>query len=198
MIKEITLPLGALEVPELAAGQVLATGWYVDQATGLYYYYDAISGQWYYYAAGYIYPMAISWKPSPSPKLTLAVGDKLRIRLYFKYQGPAITNKTFHAAIGEEPGAIPPPLGTDFAEIKCQVWSFNIPRCDTVTEITDNYIEIVIPSAAAGECISAYVKWEQMFVKEGESTTPLYYNVADVLPAAGEFSEFKISKFEKG
>ena len=196
MIKEITLPLKALEVPELATGQVLATGWYVDLITGQYYYYDAISAQWYYYAAGYIYPLAISWQPSPSPKLTLAVGDKLRINFSFKYQGPAITNKKFHAAIGEEPGEIPPSPGTDMAEIKAEVWSFNIPKCDTPNTIT-KYIDIVIPSAAAGETITAYVKWEQLFVTEGISTTPLYYNVADILPAAGEFSEFAITKFEK-
>jgi hypothetical protein len=125
------------------------------------------------------------------------VGDTLRIMLSFKYLGPAITGKQFHAAIGENPSTIPPSLGTDFAEIKAYIVSFNIPKCDTPTTITGNYIDCLIPSAAAGHDLAAYVKWEQALVEEGKSTTPLYYNVAHVAPAAGEFSEFAITSFVK-
>ncbi|GAI03968.1 unnamed protein product, partial [marine sediment metagenome] len=76
---------------------------------------------------------------------------------------------------------------------------FDIPRCDTTTTITKS-IDIEIPSAAADEVITAYVKWEgwpwaSLIV--GENCTPLYYNVATIAPVKGEFSEFKISKFEK-
>ncbi|GAI73362.1 unnamed protein product, partial [marine sediment metagenome] len=63
-----TNPAGVL-VPTIEPGQVIATGYYTDPNTGQLYYYDAPLEQWYYYAAGYIYPLGISWQPSPSPKI---------------------------------------------------------------------------------------------------------------------------------
>ena len=75
-------PLG-IAVPDVAPG-VYATGYYIDDVTGQQYYYDAPNDQWYYSAAGIIYPLAISWKPSPSPKINLGAGDTLRFLLSFK------------------------------------------------------------------------------------------------------------------
>lgn len=196
MIKELTLPLGALEVVnplEVAAGQVFTTGWYVDQATGLYYYYDAIEDQWYYYAAGYIYPMAISWKPSPSPMITLAVGDTLRVRLSFYYKGPART-QNFYMALGANRTS---GWFDEWGDHVLKNVPIPLPRCDVATLITDKYIDVPIVGRAGAEA-AAYCKLSGVDITtEGVNSTPQYYNVCKILPAEGEFSEFKISKFEK-
>ena len=86
-------------VPVVAPGVVLASGYYTEQTTGQLYYYDAVDDQWYYYAAGLLYPLAISWKPSPSPMIDLVAGNTLRFNLTFKYMGPAVTRK-FYVAVG--------------------------------------------------------------------------------------------------
>ncbi|GAJ16190.1 unnamed protein product, partial [marine sediment metagenome] len=38
---------------------------------------------------------------------------------------------------------------------------------------------------------------DQLIVVEGEDTTPYYYDVCHIIPAEGEFTGMKISKFEK-
>ncbi len=189
-------------VPVVTPGQVLASGYYTEQTTQQLYYYDAVNDQWYYVsAAGLLYALAISWTPSPSPKIDLVAGDKLRFNLTFKYMGPAVT-RSFYAAIGDdkEPGET-----GSFAE-----WSgynttkeISIPEKTVPTLITGEYIDIIVPSGSAfwdheGEDGGAYCKIMNGFTLiEGENCTPYYYNVCHIIPAVGEFGDFGITKFEK-
>lgn len=204
MIKTLDLSLGqvgvaqldppGIAVPTLAPGQVLATGYYTDPATGIQYYYDAPLDQWYYYAAGYIYPLGISWKPSPSPKIDLIGGvDTLRLRLSFKYIGPAMTQR-FYASIGNNSKS------GSFGEWSGYNTHKDIPltRYDTPTLITDKYLDIVIPpDGHDGEDGGVYCKKDQFFIEEGVDSTPYYYDVCHIVEAEGEFTQMAISKFEK-
>lgn len=204
MIKTLDVSLGLIApsqvdppgvlVPTISPEQVIATGYYTDPVTGQLYYYDAIDDQWYYYAAGYIYPLGISWKPSPSPKIDLIGGvDTLRLRLSFKYIGPAMTQR-FYATIGENKTS-----GT-FDEWSGYNTHKDIPltRYDTPTLITDKYLDIVIPpDGHDGEDGAVYCKKDQYFIEEGKDSTPCYYNVCHIVKAEGEFTDMVISKFEK-
>lgn len=205
MIKTLDISLGQagelslpdppqVGVPVVEPGVVLASGYYTEQTTGQIYYYDAESDQWYYYAAGYLYPLAISWKPSPSPKIDLVTGDTLRFNLTFKYTGPAVTRK-FYAAIGtsETSGSFDE-WGGSWATTK----NIAIPAKATPTLITGQYIDIIIPSGQGGKTGGAYCKIMNGFtLTEGVNCTPYYYNVCYIVPPEGEFSEFGITKFEK-
>jgi len=204
MIKTLNVSLGVLglsqvdppgiAVPTLAPGEVLASGYYTDPTTGQQYYYDASLGQWYYYAAGYLYPLAISWKPSPSPKIDLIGGvDTLRLRLSFMYVGPAVTQK-FYASLGKNS------MSGSFDEWSGYTARKDIPitRYDTPTLITDKYIDIVIPpDGHDGEDGAAYCKKDQLLIEEGKDSTPYYYDVCHIVKAEGEFTNMVISKFEK-
>jgi len=209
MIKTLDVSLGQggvlslldppqIGVPVVAPGQVLTSGYYTEQTTGQLYYYDAESDQWYYYAAGLLYPLAISWKPSPSPKIDLAAGDTLRFNLTFKYKGPAVTRK-FYAAVGDNK------TSGSFGEWSGYTTTKNIsiPAKTTPTLITGQYIDIVVPTGEPlwghhGEDGAAYCKIMDGFtLTEGVNCTPQYYNVCHIVPAAGEFTEFGITKFEK-
>lgn len=210
MIKTLEVSLGqvgelslldppTIGVPVVEPGQVLATGYYTEQTTGQLYYYDADKDQWYYVtAAGYIYPLAISWKPSPTVKIDLVAGDKLRFNLTFKYMGPAVTRK-FYAAIGDNKtsGGFGEWSGYNVTK------SISIPAKTTPTLITGQYIDIVVPTGEPfwghhGEDGAAYCKIMDGFtLTEGENCTPYYYDVCHIVPAAGEFTEFAITKFEK-
>ena len=181
-------------VPVVEPGQVLTSGYYTEQTTGQLYYYDAVNDQWYYYAAGLLYPLAISWKPSPTPVIDLVGGDTLRFNLTFKYMGPMATRK-FRAAVGDNK------TSGSFGE-----WDgFNatknipIPAKSIPTLITGQYVDIVIPGGKKeGWDGAAYCKIEDGFTFiEGENITPYYYDVCHIVPAEGEFTEFAITKFEK-
>lgn len=189
-------------VPTLNPGEVLATGYYIDQVTGLYYYYDAINDQWYgVTAAGLLYPLAANpWVASPSAKIDLVAGGKLWFILTFKYMGPAVT-RNFYAAVGNDHD---PGYTGSFAE--WTDWnatkSITIPAHDTPTLITGKYVELVVPSGSAwwdheGEDGAAYCKIMDGAPEVGKTITPYYCHVCHSVPAVGEFTEFGITKFEK-
>lgn len=187
-------------VPVVEPGVVLTTGYYTDPTTGQWYYYNATLDQWYYYAAGLLYPLAISWKPSPSPKVELTEEETLRFQLRFYYQGPLVTRK-FRAAIGDNKTS-----GAFTEWSGCNVTSnISLPKCDTKTLFTDRYIDLVLPGwdwyefwGHAGEDFAAYVKiMNGLTLTEGINCTPQYYNVGRIIEKKGEFSEFSITKFEK-
>lgn len=188
----------AIGVPVVEPGVVLASGYYTEETTQQLYYYDADADQWYYYAAGLLYPLAISWKPSPSPKIDLVAGDKLRFNLTFKYMGPAVTRK-FYAAVGINKTSGTFGEWTDFTVTK----SISIPAKTTPTLITGQYIDLLIPAGEAiwdhhGEDGAAYCKILDGFTLiEGENCTPQYYDVCHIIPAVGEITDFGITKFEK-
>ena len=202
MIKTLEVSLGGVGalslpnpvgVPVVEAGQVFASGYYTDEATGQVYYYSAPDDQWYYVSAGLLYPLAISWKPSPSPIIDLTVGDTLRFLMSFYFMGPLPITQTFRAAIGDNDK-----MG-GFAE-----WSgFNakkswvVPASATPVLHDDYYVDLVIPSGHEGEDGAAYCKKDQLIVVEGEDITPYYYDVCHIIPAEGEFTSFSITKFEK-
>lgn len=209
MIKTLEVSLGqvgalnlldppAIGVPVVEPGVVLASGYYTEQTTGQLYYYDAVNDQWYYYAAGLLYPLEISWKPSPTAKIDLTAGDKLRFNLTFKYKGPAVS-RSFYAAIGNSKTSGSFEEWSGYNATK----SIAIPAYETPTLITGKYIDIVIPSGTplwehGGEDGGAYCKITDGFTLiEGENCTPYYYNVCHIIPAEGEFTEFAITKFEK-
>ena len=199
MIKTLEVSLGQVGVPVVTPGQVLATGYYTEQTSGQLYYYDAPNDQWYYVtAAGYIYPLSISWAPSPSAKIDLVAGDKLRFNLAFKYMGPAVT-RSFYAAIGNNSKSGSFGEWSGFNVTK----SISIPAKTTPTLITGQYIDIVIPAGQAiwdhhGEDGGTYCKIMDGFTLiEGENCTPYYYDVCHIVPAEGEFTEFGITKFER-
>ena len=188
----------AIGVPVITPGQVVATGYYTNPTTGQQYYYNANLDQWYYVAAGLLYPLAISWKPSPSSKIDLVAGDKLRFNLTFKYMGPAVT-RNFYAAIGNNKTSGTFSEWSGYTATK----SISIPAKTTPTLITGQYIDLTIPTGEPlwghqGEDGAAYCKILDGFTMiEGENCTPLYYDVCHIVPAAGEFTEFGITKFEK-
>ncbi|MBA7506496.1 hypothetical protein ES706_05187 [subsurface metagenome] len=198
MIKALEVTLGQIGVPVVEPGQVLATGYYTEQTTGQLYYYDAEADQWYYYAAGYLYPLAVSWTPSPSPKIDLVAGDSLRFNLTFKYKGPAVT-RTFYAAVGNNKTSGTFEEWSGYTATK----NISIPAKTTPTLITGQYIDILVPSGEPfwghhGEDGAAYCKIMNGFtLTEGVNCTPFYYNVCHIVPAAGEFTDFGITKFEK-
>lgn len=201
MIKtlELTAPLS---LPSIG----FATGYYTDTTTGIRYYYNAATNVWYKVVGSWLVPVEpssiqglavaaqVTWLPSPSPKLSLAVGDTLRLNFSFKYIGDRVEDKEFFAEIGT----------------KSLISSFNgitggyarkiidIPFCSTVQTLP-YYIDIIIPEAAEGLTISTYVKWDQALYTEGESGTPCYLDIADVASTSGTgtFSEFKINSVQK-
>lgn len=186
-------PPNPVGVPTPPSGEAYASGYYTDQSTGQAYYYDAVHGQWYYVAAGLLYPLSITWQPSPSAKIDLIGGvDILRFNLTFKYKGPAVTQE-FYAAVGNNS------MSGAFGE--WDGWqarkNVSIPRHDTFTTITGVYLDLPIKTAHSGDDLAAYCKKDQLIVVEGVDTTPYYYNVGHVVEAEGEFSSFSITKFEK-
>ena len=201
-VLEVTLSLEepGIGVPVVLPGQVLASGYYTDPTTGCRYYYDSYRDQWYVVAAGYLYPLAISWQPSPSTKLELTEKETLRFGLRFYYLGPAVT-RTFYAALGKNKTS-----GTFEEWSGCAVSKdITFPLCSTKTLFTDKYLDLVLPEWSwfeiwghAGEDFAAYVKiLNGITFTTGVNITPLYYDVGRVIEKKGEFSEFSIAKFEK-
>lgn len=205
MIKTLDVSLGGVGalsqsnpvgVPVVEAGQVFASGYYTDDITGQVYYYSAPDDEWYYVSAGLLYPLAISWKPSPSPRIELTIGDTLRFVMKFYFVGPLPITQTFRAAIGDNDKS------GGFAE-----WSgFNakkswvVPASATPVLHSNYYVDLVIPDTFPrheGEVGAAYCKKDQLIVEEGKDVTPYYYDVCYIIPAEGEFTSFSITKFEK-
>ena len=205
MIKTLNVSLGQIgaaqvnpleiAIPDVAPG-VYATGYYTDEATGIQYYYNANLDQWYYSAAGLYYPLGISWKPSPSPKIDLAAGDTLRFLLSFKFSGPLPVTQSFYAAIGtnETSGSF-----DEWSNFNAQK-EWTIPASDTPVLHSNFYVDIVIPDTFPrheGQDGAAYCKKDQLLIEEGKDSTPYYYDVCHIVPAEGEFTLMTISKFEK-
>lgn len=206
MIKTLELNLGdisalaaldppAIGVPVIEPGQVLATGYYTEETTGQLYYYDATGDQWYYVsAAGLLYPLALSWKPSPSPKIELVAGETLRFSLSFKYIGPLAVDKTFYAAIGTNKTSGIFDEWSGFTATK----TWRIPASDAPVLHTGYYVDLIIPSGHGGEDGGAYCKILNGFTLiEGQNCTPLYHDVCHIIAPEGEFTEFRITDFAK-
>ncbi|GAJ23020.1 unnamed protein product, partial [marine sediment metagenome] len=70
-------------------------------------------------------------------------------------------------------------------------------QCSTPTLFTDKYIDVPIKTGKDGQDFAAYCKKDQFFIEEGKDSTPYYYDVGHVIEAEGEFTEMKITKFEK-
>ncbi len=197
-IKALEVSLIQIGVPVVEPGIILASGYYTEQTSGQDYYYDAPNDQWYYYTAGYYYPLALSWVPSPSAMIDLSAGDILRFNLSFKYMGLAVT-RTFYAAVGNNSKEGSFWEWSGFTKSK----DISIPAHETPTLITGQYLDIVIPAGEAiwdhyGEEGGAYCKILNGFtLLQGQNCTPLYYDVCHLVPAIGEFVEFGITKFEK-
>ena len=180
-------------VPVVEPGIILATGYYTEQITNQQYYYDAVADQWYYVtAAGYIYPLAISWRNSLSAKVDLSPGDTLRFNLTLKYMGPE-SIKTFYAAIGDNK------TSGSFGEWLGYSTQQDITFLASTTPTIRNFnVDLLIPTGHQGEDGAAYCKIMNGFTLiEGINCTPYYYNVCHIVPVAGEFSEFGITSFVK-
>ena len=156
---------------------------------------------WYgdlWYPQGLYYPQAVSWKPSPSPKVELNPGDTLRINLTLQYRGPAQT-RTFYAA-----------LVANRTSGWFEEWSggynatkdIDLPARTTLGTITGKYIDIVIPIDPffehSGEDGAVYVKiMDGITFTEGENITPYYYDAVHIIAAEGEFANFAIASLAK-
>lgn len=184
-------PLG-IAIPDITQ-EIYATGYYIDPLTGTEYYYDSINDQWYYYAAGYIYALGISWKPSPSPMINLGAGDTLRFLMSFKFAGPVPVTQVFKAFIGNNTKEGGFGEWDNFWATKEWV----ISSSDVPLLHDKFYVDLIIPSGHEGEDGAAYLKKDQFFIEEGKDSTPYYYDVCHIVPAEGEFTEMKITKFEK-
>lgn len=215
MIKTLDLNLGSMVIPNqldppevgvpvVEPGQVLASGYYTEQTTGLQYYYDAPNDQWYLYAAGLLYPLAITWKPSPTPKIDLLPGDTLAIKLHFVYMGPAVT-RTFYAALGtnKTSGSF-----SEWTEILgVEKWWVETPvdiakKLAPAAVIQFIYLKIPVSTtifgAHYGQDAACYCKIYNGFtLTEGQNCTPYYYDVCHVVALEGEFTEFGIIDFMK-
>jgi len=191
--KELTISLGLSDPPELRAPAValgtVPSGYYTDPVTGLRYYYNASIDQWYLVQGLLLVPLSATWQPSPTATIDILPGEKLRLRLSFKYQGIAQTI-SFRAA-----------LGTNKTSGSFDEWSdafvvadIYLTQCLTPTLITDKYIDVSIPPARAGLKAAAYAKVEKMLPATGE-ISDYYYNVCNIV-AAG-ITELGITRFEK-
>jgi hypothetical protein len=192
-IKEWNASMGVIDPPD---GQALITGYYMID--GQRYYYNALTNQWYLCSGLLLVPLtvapqAVSWKPSPSPMISLMVGDTLRTRLSFYYKGPART-QNFYMALGANRTS---GWFDEWGDHVLKNVPIPLPRCDTPTLINDKYIDMPIVGRQGAEA-AAYCKLSGVDITtEGINTTPLYYDVCSIVAAEGEFSEFKITKFEK-
>lgn len=181
-------------VPVVEPGVVLTSGYYTEQTSKQVYYYDAINDQWYYYAAGYLYPLSISWKPSPTTKINLIAGNILRFLMSFYYVGPLPVTKSFYAAIGTNSKSGSFAEWSGFNATK----SWTIPASNTPVLHDDYYVDLIIPSGHQGEDGAAYCKiLNGVTLTEGVNCTPYYYDVCRITPAVGEFTSFLIKEFSK-
>ena len=156
---------------------------------------------WYdglYYPQGIYLPAAISWRPSPSPKVELNPGDTLRINMALKYRGPAQPRR-FRAALGNN-------SKSGWFDEWAGYWSTRdiaLPAKTTLTTLTGLYIDIPIPTGTpwwehSGENGAVYVKIEDgLFFTEGENITAYYYDAVYIIAAEGEFANFAISSIAK-
>ena len=200
-IKTIVIPMGLVKasqvsspgiaVPDFPYDQIQASGYVTNGDTGQVYYYNAQTEQWYYKIGTLLYPLGISWQPSPSSKLACTGGvDALRFRLSFMFVGTQVT-QSFKAEIGENK------TSGSFDSWWEKIQSFTIPASSTPVRVSSVFIDIPIPTGKAGKDFGAYLKKNQVFITEGIDSTPYYYNVGSILSTEGEFSELAITSFQK-
>jgi len=193
-ITDFALSLGGAD--PVIGQQLVASGWYVDPATGQYYYYDVAQNQWYVYAAGYLYALAAYMNPAPKQE-TLAPGEKLKITLSFKYVGVAVTGVSARYAIGVSGAG-------GFDEKVYTTTTFNIPENLAVTPITvTNTATLTLPTTGVG------ADWDDIYVKiwggtpsiGGSEVFPAYIygyeNALILIGLAPAITEFKILDFVK-
>ena len=181
MIKELDLDLGVLG-QQKEGDPWFPPGWY----GGLFY------------PQGFYQTQAVSWQPSPSPKVELNPGDTLRLNLTFRYRGPAQTRR-FYATLGNnsKSGSFDEWSGYNATK------DIDLPAKTTLTTITGKYIDIPIPTSTtwwehSGEDGAVYCKiLNGLFYTEGENITPYYYDAVHVIAAEGEFANFAISSIVK-
>jgi len=196
--KELVLPLEALGPP----AQFLATGYYTDP-TGQRYYYDATTGQWYRCSGFLLIPLQVaalawSYKPWTGASLgNLNIGDSIRVTASFKYQGPAMTRNIrlsiFHYAKGTTPTGDMNEAGGANNTQQLTFGPYTTPTVVTAQAV------LTIGSDCAGDDLGVYAKFTDVltgFIYE-QNCTYGFYGIGTVVPAAGVFSEFTISKVEK-
>ncbi len=187
-----------LGVPVIAAGTVLATGYYDDPNTGQRYYYNASTDQWYYQLGTDLIPLSVSWAASPTPKLDLTEGDILRFNLTLRHIGPAVTRE-FYVAVGtnKTSGTFDEWLGYN------QTTQISIPAHTALTIVTGVHVDLIIPGGAFlsnhdGEDGAAYCKiMNGVVLVEGENATPYYYDVCHIVSVEGEFTDLAIASFAR-
>jgi hypothetical protein len=186
-LKTLALDLGVLRtLQDEADPPEYAAGWYVDPQTGQRVFYDPNTQKFYTMAGGVYIPLGYM---NPAPKqVTLAIGDKLRITMSFKYSGPAITSAVCYYSIGV--------YGTfGFDEKMVGQNSKSIPQYTTPTEVTDSYT-FTIPSSVGTD-------WDDIYCKiyggsPGLSQTLFgYENALVIVGTQPNITEFKISDFAK-
>jgi hypothetical protein len=185
--KTLALDLGVYGVLQDGEDQPEYTaGWYVDPQTGQRIFYDP-NTQKFYTLAGWIYIPLGYMNPSPK-QVTLAIGDKLRITMSFKYSGPAISSAVCYYSIGV--------YGTfGFDEKMVGQNSKSIPQYVTPTLVTDSYT-FTIPSSVG-------TNWDDIYCKVygGSPGVPQnlfgYENALLIAGTQPAITEFQISDFAK-
>lgn len=171
---------------------IYMAGWYIDVRTGAIVYYDPTADK-------FLTPQGTVYVPlgymNPAPKqVTLASGDSLKIKLGFKYMGPAVIGVTGYNVIGV--------YGVGFAEQIMKTQTFNIPENKTTTPIdVSNEATILIPT-------NIDPSWNDIYVKMyggtpsigGAATTPYITGYIDALVIVGiapVITGFQITDFSK-
>ena len=185
--KTLALDLGIFGVLQEGGEQPEYTaGWYIDPQTGQRIFYDPNTQKFYTLAGGVYIPLGYM---NPAPKqVTLAIGDKLRITMSFKYSGPAISSAVCYYSIGV--------YGTfGFDEKMVGQNSKSIPQYTTPTLVTDSYT-FTIPSSVG-------TNWDDIYCKiyGGSPGVPQnlfgYDNALLIVGTEPAITEFKISDFAK-
>jgi len=186
-LKTLALDLGVVRVLQDGADPPqYAAGWYIDPETGQRIYYDPDTQKFYNLAGGVYIPLGYM---NPAPKqMTLAIGDKLRITMSFKYSGPQVSGAVCYYSIGVY-GAF------GFDEKLVGQNSKSIPQYTTPTEVTDSYT-FTIPSNVGSD-------WDDIYCKiyGGSPSVPQnlfgYENALILAGLEPTISDFKILDFAK-
>jgi hypothetical protein len=189
--------------PQQVSAQELASGYYVDTATGQRYYYNAATGIWYQVSGTMLIPLSVSPLAWDYQRWTgtslgvLNVGNAIRVTASFKYLGLArsrnIRLSIFHYTKDSTPsGSMNEGAGAN----STKTLTFG-PY--TVATLVTAQADIVIGDDCAGEDLGVYAKFTDVLTSfvYGENCTYGMYGIGTVIPAAGVFTEFKISTIAK-
>jgi len=151
-----------------------------------------------FYPSGLYVPLSLpSWENSPSPKVEVTAGDTLRLRVSFKYRGPAQSGVfSLYAAVmsNRETSVV-----DEWSGYNSGYKSIDAPYAvDWVTRTET--LDIPIPTGTplwehGGEDGAVYFKVHKDILTEWFS--PGYLNALHVVSAVGEFGELKITGIEK-